>query len=289
MPLEVADTARLSLGEGSLWDPEAQRLYWIGIEDRQLRWLDHATGGSHLVQLDTRPGTVALHRGERVVLSVAEGFAELDTATGALTRVADVEADRPDRRMNDGKPDPYGRLVAGTMTVDEPRRPGPLYRLEAGPDGAPQAVVLRGGMLIPNGLDWPEPDLLWHIDTPTHRVDLYAYPERGPLADPIRSLDLSEHSGCPDGMTLDAEGNLWIAFWDGGAVRCFSPEGRLLETVEVPTAQPSSCAFGGPDLDTLYITSAGGGPGAADPEAGALFRYPGLTLGRPARRWSGAA
>ena len=146
-------------------------------------------------------------------------------------------------------------------------------------------------MLIPNGLDWPEPDLLWHIDSPTRRIELYAYPEHGPLAEPVRALDVSELGGDPDGMTLDAEGNLWVAFWGGSAVHCLSPDGKLLETVELPTSRVTSCAFGGPGLDTLYVTTAGGrGPRAnpgADPGAGSLFRYPGLATGRPAQAWSG--
>ena len=290
MPLEVADASRLVLGEGLAWDAAAERLYWIGIEDRQVRWLDHRAGTSHVVELPTRPGTLAPYRDGRVLLAVAEGFAVLDTASGAYERVAEVEIDAPGRRMNDGKCDPYGRIVAGTMTVAEPRVGGPLYRLEpaADPDEPPRVTVLRDGFLIPNGLDWPSPDLLWHIDTPAEAVFLYEYPEQGPLDDPIRTLDLSEYSGSPDGMTLDAEGNLWIAFWGGSAVRCFSPTGALLEELAVPTAQPSNCAFGGPELTDLYITTAADGLEDPDELAGALLRWPGLAKGAgPASAWSG--
>ncbi|MEY9846773.1 SMP-30/gluconolactonase/LRE family protein [Streptacidiphilus sp. MAP5-3] len=287
MPLEHADVTPLALGEGALWDAATGRVYWIGVEDRTLRWLSHADGSVGEIALPTMPGTVAPYRDGTVLLAVAEGFALLDTATGTLRTVAEVETDRPDRRMNDGKCDPFGRIVAGTMQVDEPRRPGPLYRLEpdaadrSGVPGIPgvTAVPIADGFLIPNGLDWPEPDLLWHTDTPRRRIDLYAYPEHGPLATPLRSLDLSHLGGDPDGMTLDAEGNLWIAFWGGGVVRCLSPQGRLLETVELPVPNVTSCAFGGPELDTLYVTTAGGG----------LFRQSGLGRGRPANAWSGFA
>ncbi|MFC1414426.1 SMP-30/gluconolactonase/LRE family protein [Streptacidiphilus sp. N1-12] len=288
MPLELVDDCRLALGEGVVWDHKAQLLYWIGIEDRQVRVLGPGGGAPLVLPLDTRPGTLAPYRDGRVLLAVEQGFVLLDTATGALETVAPVEADQPGRRMNDGKCDPYGRMVAGTMTLDEPRVGGPLYRLEYRPDGTAEAVVLREGMLIPNGLDWPEPDRLWHIDSGSRSIRLFDYPEHGPLADPVRTLDISELSGDPDGMTLDAEGNLWVAFWGGSAVRCLSPEGKLLETVELPTGKVSSCAFGGPDLNDLYITTAGGGPGA-DPGAGSLYRVPGLTTGRPARYWAGPA
>jgi sugar lactone lactonase YvrE len=189
--------------------------------------------------------------------------------------------------MNDGTCDPWGRMVAGTMRRDEPRAAGPLYRLEYEPDGTARVLTLREGMLIPNGMDWPEPDLLWHIDSPTYQIRLYDYPEQGPLADPVRTLDVSELSGEPDGMTLDADGNLWVAFWGGSAVRCLSPEGKVLETLELPTARVTSCAFGGPDLDTLYVTTAGGGEDGADDSAGSLFGYRGLVRGRPARHWAG--
>jgi sugar lactone lactonase YvrE len=294
MPLELVDDCRLALGEGVVWDAVAQRLYWIGIEDRQVRWLDGlgAPGSTvpakpQVALLDTRPGTLAPYRDGRVLLAVQDGFALLDTATGALETVAEIEADRPERRMNDGKCDPYGRIVAGTMTLDEPRVGGPLLRLEYDTEGSARVVTLREGMLIPNGLDWPEPDLLWHIDTPTRSIRLFDYPEHGPLADPVRTLDVSALGGHPDGMTLDAEGNLWVAFWGGSAVRCLSPEGSVLETVEIPTGQVSSCAFGGPDLDVLYVTTAGGGRPDSDDGAGSLYRYPGLATGRPARHWSG--
>lgn len=286
MPLELVDDCRLTLGEGVAWDAVAARLYWIGIEDRQVRWLEEGAGTGR-VDLPTRPGTLAPYRDGRVLLAVEDGFSLLDTATGALEPVAPVEADLPDRRMNDGKCDPYGRMVAGTMGLTEPRPTGPLYRLEYDGDGRPQVSVLRDGLLIPNGLDWPEPDLLWHIDSPTRRISLFDYPEHGPLAEPVRTLDVSAFGGDPDGMTLDADGNLWVAFWDGAAVRCLSPEGELLETVELPTARVSSCAFGGPGLDTLYITTAGGGPDGARDGAGSLFRYRGLAQGRPSRHWSG--
>ncbi|AUG80577.1 hypothetical protein CFP65_5897 [Kitasatospora sp. MMS16-BH015] len=277
MHAEIADEYRLTLGEGPAWDAESGRLYWIGIADRQVRWLGADQGA---VELATEPGTLAPYRAGEVLLATAGGFELLDTATGATSLVAPVEADRADRRMNDGKCDPSGRLVAGTMLRSEPREPGPLYRLEA--DGS--TTVLLDGLLIPNGLAWPEPDRLWHIDTPTRRIDLYEYPEQGPLGAKVRSLDVSHLPGSPDGMTLDAEGNLWVAFWDGRAVHCLTPEGRLLATVELPVSRVTSCTFGGPGLDTLYITTASA---PEESSSGMLFRVQGAGLGHPAQPWSG--
>ncbi|MGA5703004.1 SMP-30/gluconolactonase/LRE family protein [Peterkaempfera bronchialis] len=288
MHAEIAEPSRLQLGEGSFWDAATGRLYWIGIEDRRVMWLEPATGEVTSLELDTMPGTLVPYRDGRVLLATQRGFELLDTATGALRPVAEVEADRTHRRMNDGKCDPYGRLLAGTMTLDEPREPGPLYRLEPSGGGTVRAVPVLDGLAIPNGLAWPEPDRLWYIDTPTRRIDLYAYPEHGPVGPLIRTIDTAQLPGDPDGMTLDAEGNLWVAFWGGSAVRCFGPDGTLLETVELPVPQVTSVAFGGPDLRTLYITSAATGtdPGDGLPH-GALFRCEGAATGRPGVPWAG--
>ncbi|GAA2151407.1 hypothetical protein GCM10009760_46770 [Kitasatospora kazusensis] len=283
MRAEPADPTRLTLGEGVSWDAEAGRLHWIGIPDRRVLWLDEATGrtGSH--RLDVMPGTLAPYRDGQVLLATERGFELLDTAQGVTSLVAAVEGDRPERRMNDGKCDPYGRVLAGTMQIDEPRVPGPLYRLE--PTGEVLAVL--DGLAIPNGLAWPEPDRLWHIDSPTRRIDLYEYPERGPVGPRIRSLDVSHLPGVPDGMTLDTDGNLWVAFWDGSAVHCLSPAGRVLATVELPVRRPTSCAFGGPGLDTLFVTTAHASADAEQAVSGTLFRCaPGAT-GRPAQCWAG--
>ena len=287
MHVEIAEASRLQLGEGSFWDSAGGRLYWIGIDDRRVLWLRPDTGESHSLELDTMPGTLVPYRDGAVLLATERGFELLDTATGGLTLLAPVEADRADRRMNDGKCDPYGRLLAGTMTIAEPREPGPLYRLEQA-DGALRAAPVLGGLRIPNGLAWPEPDRLWHIDTPARRISLYAYPEHGPVGPLIRSIDTSRLPGDPDGMTLDADGNLWVAFWGGSAVRCFGQNGALLETVHLPVPQVTSVAFGGPDLRTLYVTTAATGTDPADGAPhGALFRCDDVTTGRPGRPWAG--
>jgi sugar lactone lactonase YvrE len=144
-------------------------------------------------------------------------------------------------------------------------------------------------LTVPNGVAWPQPDRVHYIDTPTGRVDEYEYSPDGPFGRRVRSIDVSGYSGFPDGMTLDAEGNLWVAFWAGGAVRCFSPAGDLLEELRLPVRCPTSCAFGGPDLRTLFITSAyvaldEGERGELD---GALLRVDDLTTGVPATPWAG--
>ncbi|WP_329486402.1 SMP-30/gluconolactonase/LRE family protein [Kitasatospora sp. NBC_01246] len=260
----VADTPCLTLGEGPVWDAAAQSIRWIGIPDREVLTLHRPSGRLTVLELDVTPGTLMPAAEGSPVLATERGFESLDTATGRTELLAAVEADRPDRRMNDGKRDPYGRPVAGTMQRTGPQQPGSLYRLES--DGSVRPIL--DGLAIPNGLAWPEPDRLWHIDTPTRRIGFYEYPEHGPVGRRIRSLDVSHLPGMPDGMTLDEAGNLWVAFWDGGAVHCLSPGGRLLDTVEVPAPRTTSCAFGGPGLDTLFVTTARSGE---HPLSGRLF------------------
>ncbi|MCD0483831.1 SMP-30/gluconolactonase/LRE family protein [Streptacidiphilus sp. ASG 303] len=287
MRADLVSPDRLVLGESPRWDAAAGRLRWVGIEDRAVLWLDPATGKSGRTDLDTMPGTLAPYDGDRVLLATDRGFEVLDTASGRLGPVAAAEADRPDRRMNDGACDPYGRMLAGTTALSGTPEPGPLYRLETG-GGAPRAVPVLDGLLVPNGLAWPEPDRLWHIDSPTRRIGLHVYPEHGPVGPLVRSIDTSDLSGDPDGMALDAEGNLWVAFWGGSAVRCLAPDGRVLETVELPVPQVTSVAFGGDALDTLWITTAARGTDPDDPAPhGALFRCDAPVRGLPAVPWAG--
>ncbi|WP_406207595.1 SMP-30/gluconolactonase/LRE family protein [Kitasatospora sp. NBC_01560] len=260
----VADTPHLALGEGPVWDTAARRLHWIGIPDRRVLTLDPSDGRVTVTELDVVPGALMTGPDGPPVLATERGFELLDFATGRTELLAPVEADRPDRRMNDGGRDPYGRPVAGTMLRSEPWEPGPLYRLER--DGTVRPVL--DGLSVPNGIAWPEPDRLWHIDSPTRRIDLYEYPEHGPVGRRIRSLDVSHLPGLPDGMCLDADGNLWVAFWGGAAVHCLSTDGAVLATVELPVPRATSCAFGGPDLRTLWITTA---RTPEHPLSGALF------------------
>ncbi len=288
---ELAVACHLQLGEGSIWDQETGRLYWVGTEDRRVMWLDPSSGGVSELDVDGMPGTLVPYRDGTVGVATERGFELLDTETGKLSLLVEVEADRPDRRMNDGKCDPYGRFLAGTTQSVRPKKPGPLYRLESEGDSL-RAVKVLDDLLIPNGLVWPEPDRMWYIDTPTRRIDLYEYPATGPVGPLIRSIDVSNLSGEPDGMTIDADGNLWVAFWGGSAVRCLAPDGTVLETVILPVPQVASAAFGDGDLGTLYVTTAARGmaspePGDGPDLNGAVFRCRGLATGCPSVPWEG--
>ncbi|HTI30100.1 MAG TPA: SMP-30/gluconolactonase/LRE family protein, partial [Methylomirabilota bacterium] len=192
---------------------------------------------------------------------------------GPAARIAAIPEAGPGLRFNDGKCDPAGRFWAGTMTYDAALGAGALYRLD--PDG--QARMVLDEVTISNGLAWSlDGGTMYFIDTPTQRVDAFSFDGvTGEIGDRRPEIHLPPEAGAPDGMTIDAEGGLWIALWGGAAVHRYL-DGRLDQVIELPVSQPTSCCFGGASLDELYVTSAREGLSAprlrAEPLAGALFR-----------------
>jgi sugar lactone lactonase YvrE len=175
--------------------------------------------------------------------------------------------------MNDGACDPEGRFWAGSMAYDATPGAGSLFRVDR--DGTLTTVL--EGVTVSNGLAWdPDGRSLYYIDSATGGVDRFTYDRAtGDVAGRRRMIEVPRELGEPDGMTVDADGCLWIALWNGGQVRRYDPGGRLLESVEVPVARPTSCAFGGRALDRLFVTTSRFGldPGALSeqPLAGALL------------------
>jgi sugar lactone lactonase YvrE len=198
------------------------------------------------------PGAAVPLPGGGLLLAMG-GFAALHLNSGKTSDIARLPLD-PDVRMNDGKCDPAGRFWAGTMELDGAPDRGALYRLD-GPGAARQMVA---PVSISNGLGWSlDGAWMYFIDTPTKTVRRYPFDmASGDLGPPSVLVDARAHLGAPDGMTVDADGNLWVAFWDGGAVRCFSRAGEILEEVSLPVRRPTSCTFGGPDLRQLLVTTA---------------------------------
>jgi sugar lactone lactonase YvrE len=216
------------------------------------------------------------------VIAVERGFV-LEDADGALTPLEPLWSD-PGVRMNEGGCDPDGRFWCGSMAYDQ--RPGAatLYRLD--PDGSARAVL--DGVTISNGLDWsPDGSLAYYDDTATHRIDVFDYDREAGLTGGRPFVQLPE-DGNPDGLTVDAEGGIWVALFGGGAVHRYTPAGVLDGVVELPAAQVTACTFGGPRLDQLFITTSreGQAPGD-DPLAGALFRADVGVVGQPTREFAG--
>jgi sugar lactone lactonase YvrE len=276
---ELVLDAHAILGEGPFWDARDGRLGWVDILARMIHHYDPATGQDVGVDVGEHVGAAAPRAGGGLALALASGFAVLDADDGRVKPVADLA--KPGVRMNDGKADPRGRFLAGTMAYDERPGAGSLYRLD--PDRT--VHTLLEGVTVSNGLAWTaDGGTMYYIDTPTRGVDAFDYDlETGAIANRRRAITIPESDGHPDGMTIDDEGHLWVAFWRGSAVRRYAVDGTVLAVVDLPVSQVTSCAFGGPDGGDLYITSAGSNtdPGK-EPHAGGLFRCrPGVT-GRPA-------
>jgi sugar lactone lactonase YvrE len=271
---------RAALGEGPVWEPAEGVLYWTDIPARRVHRL--AADGTHTSWDAGQPvGAIVPRAGGGLALAAKDGFWSLDPATGQLALLAHVEADVPGNRMNDGACDSAGRLFAGTMAEDESPGAGTLYRLDPGLAVTP----VLGGVSVSNGIGWSlDGSRMYYVDSLAYSVDVFDYDAASGAIGNRRVL-ASAGGGevMPDGLAVDSAGDIWVAVWGGSALLRYGPGGHLKQTLEVPAANVTSCAFGGPDLATLYITTADG-PGRC---AGALFAcQPGAT-GLPANPFRG--
>jgi sugar lactone lactonase YvrE len=264
---ELVVDGRATVGEGPVWDDRTGVLWWVDIEGRRVHAFDPETGSDRSFGTASMVGAVALRAGGGLVLALADRLALVDGSSPddwtTLTRF-DGE---PSIRCNDAKCDPAGRLLVGRMALDE-RPVGALVSVDR--DGVMRP--LRSGLRIPNGLAWSaDARTMFHIDTPTKRIDAFDYDiATGSIRGQRVHRSCDDLAGAPDGMTIDADGGLWVAFWGGSAVRRFAPDGRLDAVVHLPVSQVTSCTFGGLDLSDLYITTAARGVDEA--MAGGLFR-----------------
>ncbi len=287
--VDLVVNAHAIVGEGPVWSAAEQVLYWVDIMSNLVHRFDPQTGADRTIDVGQPVGAVAVRDSGGLMLALRDGFGVLDLDSGRVEILAPVEADNRATRMNDGKVDSAGRFWAGTMAFDERAGVGSLYRLDR--DYAVTRVLT--GVSISNGLDWtPDDRTMYYVDTPTGGVDAFDYDgPTGEISRRRRLVTVPAEKGTPDGMTLDAEGYLWVALWGGWAVQRFAPDGALDRSVGLPVSNVSCCAFGGPDLADLYITSATFGLAEADlarqPLAGAVFRFRPGVRGRSAYTFKG--
>ncbi len=285
--VEVVLDASAEIGEGPVWDVDRHELLWVDIPRGEVhRWAYGAANDASL-GVGQPVGAVALRESGGLVAAVRDGFAFLERDELRLCR--SVEAEREDMRMNDGKCDRAGRFWAGTMALDERPGAGSLYRL--GRDL--EVTRMLDGLGLPNGLAWSLDDqTMYFVDSLAHAVDAFDYDAgSGGIGPRRRVVDIAATDGTPDGMTIDGQGYLWVALWDGWSVRRYSLDGALDAIIELPVAQITSCTLGGPDLDELFITSAAEGLSVQQrerqPHAGAVFRVAVDQPGLPPHRFAG--
>lgn len=278
MKTELIFDAKAILGEGPAWDSKTQTLYWVNILEKRVY-----AGSQILAQLDEFVGCLAPRKDGHLILGTRFNFVDLDPASGQLTDLASLDSELPTNRLNDGKCDPAGRFLAGTMDMNETDPTGTLYSF----DGKVTTPLLDN-VTISNGLAWsPDHKTLYYIDTPTREVRAFDYDvATGQIANPRVAIHSGDSLGWLDGMTSDTEGNLWIAMWGGAQVTKWNPNtGQLLEQISVPALQPSCPVFGGKDMNELYITSARKEMSEDDlkkyPLSGGLFKVVTKTEGMP--------
>lgn len=250
----VLDTKSM-LGEGSIWHPKEKKLYWIDIEGKLLHIYDPVSKEDKTFPVGARIGTVVPVKGGGMLVALQNGIHKMDTKTGRLSFFTNPLPDTTNLRFNDGKCDPAGRFWVGTLAMDSRRRGAVLYRVDK--DKTVHQVL--DSVSISNGIVWTaDKKTMYYNDTPTGTIQAFDYNvETGEISNRRVAVVIPKGIGSPDGMTIDADGNLWVALWGGGIVGKFNPiTGELLQKVKVPAQNVSSCAFGGKNLETLYITTA---------------------------------
>jgi len=291
MPVEIACVAPLGciLGEGPVWD-EAGYLWWVDIKAPALHRYRLEGGEVRSWSLPEPVGSAALRRQGGLILALQSGFAFFDPDTGALQRLFDPEPQRPQNRLNDGKCDAKGRFWAGTMHDPEQEPTGDLYRLD--PDLNLERFEM--GFVVTNGPSWSgDGRTFYFTDSAERRIWAYDFDmEAGRLGARRPFAELRPGEGHPDGQCVDAEDRLWTACWNGARVMRRTPDGAVDYELNLPVPLVSSCCFGGPWLDILFVTTARVGlkPEAleAAPLAGGLFAVRGLgARGRPTPRFAG--
>ncbi|MFJ1548917.1 SMP-30/gluconolactonase/LRE family protein [Streptomyces sp. NPDC088246] len=278
--LDVAVHEHAELGEGPTWDPVTGRLIWVDIVSARVHTYDPVSRRRTVMATEQHVGAAKPRAGGGLVVNLRDGIGLYDPDGAFHWLVHDPE---PGRRGNDAAVALDGALWAGTMRYDGAETGGSLARVAPGGAVTPVLPVVACG----NGIGWsPDGRLMYFIDTPTRRIDVFDFDgqhavNRRPFA------TVEQGAGFPDGLTVDARGAVWVALWDGAAVRRYTADGALDRIVELPVQRPTACAFGGRDLRDLYITSARTGLAAPHPLSGSLLVLPDAGQGMPGTAFAG--
>jgi sugar lactone lactonase YvrE len=287
--VEVFADLRADVGEAPHWDQRSMTLLFVDLTGGTIFRYDQSGTALNSFSVGQEVGAVVPRRDGGLVLAVRDGIAVATDAGDNFELTAPVERDTQGNRMNDAKCDPAGRLLAGTTAFDFTPQAAALYRVE--PDWSYDRIVRD--VTQSNGIAWsPGGSQLYFIDSATQSVDAFDYDtDTGSVGNRRRLVTIERAHGIPDGMTVDSRGNLWVACFGGGTVRCFSPAGEQLDEVLFPVSQVTSCTFGGPGLADLYVTSAAYRLSTErlkrEPRAGATFVCRPGVAGVPASSFAG--
>ncbi len=243
------------LGEGSFWNYPTQELFWVDILSKKLYRYHPESQTNMGYDMPSFIGTVVPQTDSTAVVALSDGIYIKDMKNGTLTLLSNIEADQPTNRFNDGKADPNGNLWVGSMDLEEKNPTAKLYRVN--PNGVVTAML--DSITISNGLVWTkEANTFYYIDTPTMKVRAFDYDATtSNISNGRVVVNVPAELGYPDGMAIDSEDKIWVALWNGNAVVRFDPlTGEVMQKIQVPAHNVTSCAFGGADLDVLYITTA---------------------------------
>lgn len=278
------------LGEGPVWDEQESRLYWVDILSGKLFRYDPYNKSNETFDIGEHLGCVALREGGGLVIARQSGFAFFNPDKQEISAITDPESQIENHRFNDGKCDPFGRFWAGTLSYELEEGAGSLYCLDQNLD---TQVKLRN-LTLPNGMAWNrETEKFFCIDTMAQKVRAFDYDGKsGEIANPLVVKKFDGEEGYPDGMTIDREGALWVALYNGGKVVRVDPgSGEVLFEVHLPVPQATSCTFGGAGFSELYITTGREHMSEEDidrwPLSGSLFKVELPFKGRPAARFAG--
>jgi sugar lactone lactonase YvrE len=252
---EIHYKATCSLGEGPVWDTERNGLWWVDIKKKKVYFLANNSDTPQIINLSQMVGMSVPTTDGRLIVALENTLELVTPASGQAEIIYPVEPDLPKNRSNDGKCDAKGRLWFGTMNVDNEKFKGNFYSY----DPANGLQLQRDQCSISNGLCWnADNTILYYIDSPDQDIKAFDFDlENGTISNERVIARVENPDWTPDGMTIDTNGNLWVAMWGGASVQCFDPNtGQIIDSVSVPALQTTCCTFGGEDMRTLYVTSA---------------------------------
>ncbi|RAK06938.1 sugar lactone lactonase YvrE [Halanaerobium saccharolyticum] len=275
--LDLILDAKAQIAEGPFWDQEEQVLYWVDILEKRINIYNPAAEENMVIQLEKMIGAIipTTEKG-KLLAALEDGIYLINSETAEAEFLVNSESNTAQTRFNDGKCDPKGRFWVGTMDLEENRELGTLYCLDQDLNLEEKIKNVK----ISNGLAWGlDNKTMYYIDSPTKEVLAFDYDlETAEISNKRSIISFAEGEGVPDGMTIDAQGKLWIAHFGGAQVSSWDPEsGKKIDKVELPVLNVTSCAFGGKNWDELYITTASVGLSEEEkkrhPYAGGIFRY----------------